>query len=203
MRQTRQASHLSGEGVIGGQGWNYWKLKPVSDEVLKAYTALYAYDKGELNAEVEDLGSMEGWSRSKVTFDAAYGHERVTAYLFLPRHTSPPFQTVVHFPGGFAFFDHRLDLGEVEDSYGFLMKSGRALIVPVYKGMYERQDGLRPGNGPPALRRDHEIAWSKDLGRLLDYLETRGDIDSTKVAYLGLSAGGAEGAHLPAVEKRI
>ena len=182
---------------------DYWKEKPVSDEVFKVYTALYAYDKGELNAQVEEIASMGGWSRAKVTFDAAYGHERVTAYLFLPKNASPPFQAVVHFPGGFAFLDDKLDLSSVEDAYDFLMKSGRALIVPVYKGMYQRRDGFRPGDNPPAFRRDHEIAWSKDLGRLLDYLETRKDIDSMKVAYLGASAGGAEGAHLPAVEKRI
>ena len=84
---------------------DYWKEKPVSDEVFKAYSALYAYDKGELNAQVEETGSMESWSRAKVTFDAAYGHERVTASLFLPKNTSPPFQAVVHFPGAFAFLD--------------------------------------------------------------------------------------------------
>jgi dienelactone hydrolase len=182
---------------------DYWKEKPVSDEVFKAYSAFYAYDKGELNAQVEEIGSMESWSRVRVTFDAAYGHERVTAYLFLPRNAPPPFQAVVHFPGGFAFLDDKLDLPGVEDAYDFLMKSGRALIVPVYKGMYERRDGFKPGGNPPAFRRDHQIAWSKDLGRLLDYLETREDIDSTKVAYLGLSTGGPEGAHLAAVEKRI
>jgi eukaryotic-like serine/threonine-protein kinase len=41
------------------------------------------------------------------------------------------------------------------------------------------------------------------LGRSIDYLETRRDIDSTKLAYLGLSNGAVEGAHLPAMEKRI
>ena len=133
---------------------------------------------------------MEGWSRAKVTFDAAYGHERVTAYLFCRRTAPPPFQTVVYFPGGFAFLDDKLDLSSVEDTYDFLLKSGRALIVPVYKGMYERRDGFAPGdNNPLAFYRDHVIAWSKDLGRLLDYLDTRKDIDGTKVAYFGLSSG--------------
>jgi len=47
------------------------------------------------------------------------------------------------------------------------------------------------------------IAWSKDLGRSLDYLETRKDIDSTKMAYLGFSLGAAQGALLPAIETRI
>jgi formylglycine-generating enzyme required for sulfatase activity/dienelactone hydrolase len=183
---------------------NYWKEKPASNDVFKAYTALYAYDKSELNSHVEETATMEKWSRETITFDAAYGHERVTAYLFLPKTSSPPFQTVVYFPGAGAFLDDKLDLSSVEDTYDFLMKSGRALMVPIYKGMYQRRDGLVPGGGsPPGLRRDHEIAWSKDLGRSLDYLETRKEIDGTKLAYLGVSAGATEGAHLLAVEKRI
>jgi eukaryotic-like serine/threonine-protein kinase len=34
---------------------------------------------------------------------------------------------------------------------------------------------------------------SKDLGRSLDYLDTRSDIDKSKIAYLGVSMGSAEG----------
>ena len=182
---------------------DYWKEKPVSDEVFKAYSALYGYDKGELNAQVEETATAEAWSRTKATFDAAYGHERAAAYLFLPKNASPPFQAVVYFPGGFAFLDDRPDVASLEETRGFLMKSGRALVFPIYKGMYERRDGFVPGNNPPAFQRDHAIAWAKDLGRTLDYLETRKDIDSTKVAWFGDSLGGTEGAHLPAIEKRI
>jgi len=47
------------------------------------------------------------------------------------------------------------------------------------------------------------IAWSKDLGRSIDYLETRPDIDASKIAYQGRSWGGAMGSVLPAVEDRI
>jgi dienelactone hydrolase len=189
---------------LEGTDRDYSKEKPVSNDVFEAYTALYRYDKTELNAQVEEISSMENSSQEKVSFDAAYGRERVTAYLFLPKHSSPPFQTVVYFPGGGAFLDDKLDLSDVDAFYGFLMKSGRALVVPIYKGMCERRDGFVPGGGnPPGFRRDHEIAWSKDLGRTLDYLETRKEIDSTKLAYLGLSAGACEGAHLLAVEKRI
>jgi len=74
------------------------------------------------------------------------------------------------------------------------------------KGTYERRDDLRPGgpgSNPPASWRDHLIAISKDLGRALDYLETRRDIDVTRVAYHGFSLGGGLGPVLVAVEKRI
>jgi serine/threonine protein kinase/formylglycine-generating enzyme required for sulfatase activity/dienelactone hydrolase len=182
---------------------DYRKEKPVAEDVFKVYKALYAYDKEDLNAKVEEAASTEGSSREKVTFDAAYGNERVTAYLFLPKNASPPFQVVVYFPGAFAFMGDKLDLSSVEETRGFLLQSGRALIFPMYKGAYERRDGFVPGAGPPAAHRDHVIAWAKDLSRSLDYLETRKDIDCARVAYFGDSLGGIQGALQPAVEKRI
>jgi len=47
------------------------------------------------------------------------------------------------------------------------------------------------------------IAWSKDLGRSIDYLETRPGVDRSRVAYEGVSWGANLGAILPAVEDRI
>jgi formylglycine-generating enzyme required for sulfatase activity/dienelactone hydrolase len=183
---------------------DYWNEKPVPDNVSKVYTALYAYDKGDLNAEEEETATTQGWTREKVTFDAAYGYERVTAYLFLPRNASPPFQTVVFFPGAGAFFDNKIDLSSVEDQFDFVLRSGRALIVPTYKGSYERRDDYRTGGGQPqAVFREHVIAWSKDVSRSLDYLETRKEIDGTKVAFFGASLGGAEAPIVAAVETRI
>ena len=141
---------------------DYLKEKPAADDVFKAYKALYAYDKGDLNAKVEETVLLEGSSLEKVTFDAAYGNERVTAYIFLPKNASPPFQTVVYYPGVFAFYDDRLDLSGVEETRGFLLKSGRALIFPIYKGMYERRDGFIPYTRLPASRRSQAGARRSD-----------------------------------------
>ncbi len=118
-----------------------------------------------MNARVEETGTAENWTHEKVTFDAAYGTERVVADLYLPNHASPPFQVVAYFPGASAVLDDNLDLDVLEDSLDFLMKSGRLVIAPVYKGMYERRDDLKPGGKPPGVFRDHVVMWSKDLGR--------------------------------------
>ena len=37
-------------------------------------------------------------------FDAAYGNERMSAYLFLPKKAKPPYQTVLYFPGAGAIY---------------------------------------------------------------------------------------------------
>ena len=47
------------------------------------------------------------------------------------------------------------------------------------------------------------ILWSKDLGRSLDYLESRPDIDHDRIAYLGLSWGSEVAPILLAVENRF
>jgi pimeloyl-ACP methyl ester carboxylesterase len=84
-----------------------------------------------------------------------------------------------------------------------LVESGRAVIYPIFK-VYERGDGLRTDcPAPTSFYREHVIQWSKELGRAIDYLETRKDIQRDKIAYCGLSWGAALGALLPALENRL
>ena len=142
------------------------------------------------------------WKRSAIT--PPMGTERITAYLFLPRKASPPFQTVVYFPGASALRQRSsANLPQLEE-YDFVIKSGRAVMFPVYKSTYERGDDIK--HGYPNISssyRDHVIAWSKDLGRSIDYLESRPDIDRSKLAYEGASWGGAMGSLFLAVEDRF
>ena len=54
------------------------------------------------------------------------------------------------------------------------------------------------------LRRDELVAhWAQDLGRVIDYLEQRPDIDATKVAFAGLSLGAGLTPNLLAYEPRV
>lgn len=83
----------------------------------------------------------------------------------------------------------------------FVIRSGRAVLCPVYKDTYERRENASAGG--PNVARDLRIAWSKDLGRSIDYLETRREIEREKLAYYGLSLGAIDGVVLVAVEPRI
>ncbi|MGE5347385.1 MAG: protein kinase domain-containing protein [Acidithiobacillales bacterium] len=180
---------------------DFSKEKPVSEEVFRAFRGLYAYDKGDLNSRVEETETTEDWTHVTVSFNAAYGGERVIAHLYLPKNAAPPFQTVVYFPGSGAMNADKFVLSPYAD---FIPKSGRALMAPNFKSTYERRDDLKSDfPEPTAFYRDHVIAWSKDVGRSIDYLETREDVDREKLAYLGFSWGGALGPNVLAVESRF
>jgi serine/threonine protein kinase/formylglycine-generating enzyme required for sulfatase activity/dienelactone hydrolase len=191
---------------------DYSKETPVSDEKFQFYKKLYAYDQIELNAVVESVDdSPRHWRKEKITFDAAYGGEDVIAYLFVPKGVRPPYQPIVYFPGSNAIRQSSSE-GLLED-FGtfnslfldFVIKSGRAVLYPVYKGTYERQvAGARTWFGSrPIAYRDWVIQFSKDFRRSIDYLETREDIDSEKIAYYGMSWGAVVGPIMLAVEERI
>jgi dienelactone hydrolase len=180
---------------------DYSRETPASEETYRIYKSLYAYDRTPLNAAVDSVDeSSPYWRKEKVSFDAAYGHERVPAYLFLPRNAAPPYQTVVYFPSSIARYltsSQDLEIRVVD----YLIRSGRAVLHPIYKGTYERGGGIEE-EGPNDLR-DLKIAWSKDMGRSLDYLQTRRDIDMGKLAYYGLSLGSITALPVLAVEDRF
>lgn len=174
---------------------NYDEEKPVPDEILGAYLNMYSYDKTPLNARVEFVDEEpEHWKMEKVSFDAAYGNERLFAYLFLPRGFSPPYQTIVFFPGAYAMELRSSNNGRRLNSWDavdFVVKSGRAVMYPVYKSTYERRDGYNvyDPNTTMTAHMEHIVMWWKDLSRSVDYLETRADIDNGKLCYYGSSQG--------------
>ena len=187
------------------------QVTPVPEPVFQIYKEQFSYDKTELDARVESREeSPEGWIHERVSFNAAYGGERVLAHLFLPRLTTSPYQTVIYFPGSASTRESSSQ--NIESYYefplflSFLVKNGRAVLYPVYKGTFER--------GNPSLATLHLgaeshayteflIQFVKDFKRCIDYLETRPDIDSGKIAFYGMSWGGLLGALIPAVEDRL
>jgi formylglycine-generating enzyme required for sulfatase activity/dienelactone hydrolase/tRNA A-37 threonylcarbamoyl transferase component Bud32 len=180
---------------------DYSREKPVSDELFEAFKGLYSYDAADLKPTVEPVNDgFPSWRVERVSYAAAYGNERIIAYLFLPKNASPPYQTVVYFPhsGGLSLRSFE----QAEMSYlGFIIKAGRALLLPMYKGTYERR--IVPFPTGRIVLRDLSIAMIKDLGRSVDYLQTRSDIDHNRLAYFGVSMGAAIGPVALAVEKRF
>jgi pimeloyl-ACP methyl ester carboxylesterase len=174
------------------------KAEPVGDEVFEAYRRMYAYDRIDLKASVDSVDeSSPHWRKETVSFDAAYSGERVTALVFLPRNAEPPYQTVIWFPGADAFFSRSSERLASAYLFDFIPRSGRALVYPIYKGMYER---FVPFSWTPNEWRDMMISWSKDIGRTIDYLESREDIAQGKLAYYAFSLGAISGPVFTAID---
>jgi eukaryotic-like serine/threonine-protein kinase len=180
-------------------------VAPVSDEVFRVWRSVYSFDHGNLDATVDavDDASSE-WRLEKVSYAAAYGGERIPALLLLPKKATAPFQTLIFFPGS-GTISRRTAPGDAEIAgLNFIMRSGRALLYPVYKSTHQRGDVIT--NDYPsktAVWRDHMVMWSKDVGRSIDYLHSRPDIDRDRIGYMGYSWGAGMAPLFMAVEPRL
>lgn len=183
---------------------DYYGESPVNDEVFEVYLTQFNYDRDKLNSQLISRDDDEHWVREKVEFQTPYGNHRMVAHIFLPKNVQPPFQPIIFWPGGDAnWLDSSEDFLE-RSGIDFFIRNGRALIMPVYLGTYERR-GLEP-TGCEDWRicyKERMIKMVMELRKSIDYLETRGDIDLEKLAYCGISWGAWNGAYALAVEKRI
>ena len=172
---------------------DFASYKPVKDEVFNAYKLLYSYGKSPLNAKSEGIvKETADWREEKISFDTAYNGERMSAYLFLPKRVQPPYQTVLFFPSARVYFlpPDSSNLGDTE-FFDYIVQSGRAVLYPIYEDMYERRLKHNLPGGDQSIQLTSD--WYKDAARSLDYLNTRKDIDSSRLAYLGVSMGAADG----------
>jgi formylglycine-generating enzyme required for sulfatase activity/cephalosporin-C deacetylase-like acetyl esterase/predicted Ser/Thr protein kinase len=182
--------------------------KAVDDAIFQVYRAVHQYAHSDLKPAIEAINdNLPYWRLEKVSFQAAYGNERVIAYLHLPKNAAPPYQTIMFFPGADTLGSTSSQSLSGQQFFDFVVRSGRAAMYPIYKGTYERAIGGTSSsyinNQLPDAWRGLAIEMAKDLGRSLDYLETRPDIDHEKLAYCGLSMGAAEGSRMIALQSRL
>lgn len=179
-------------------------VEPLSDEAFETARSFYTYDDDlPLVARVDSTRQTETGMRVEwVSVDTPYG-ERLPIRLHIPIDAEPPYSSVVFFPGGNVLRSPEIeDIGVVP--LDFIVRSGRVLIEPIYFGTFQRNDGRTVQRwGGSASRRELLRHWVQDLGRTIDYLETRPEMDADRVAYLGLSLGAALGPPLLAYESRF
>lgn len=180
---------------------------PVPDDRYELYKRQFDFDKKPFSAISQKI-PLAATDRTceKIEFDAPYGGERMSGYLYLPTNAEPPYQTIIYFPGTDAIWTPVFDpekAGNLE-FVDFVLKSGRAIFYPTIKSTYDRNDGLRNSNPSSSTSyKEHAIMWVKDIIRSVDYLATRPEIDSDKLVYYGLSWGARLGALNLAVEPRF
>ncbi|HYN07316.1 MAG TPA: protein kinase [Vicinamibacterales bacterium] len=184
--------------------------RPVPDQVFAAFRGLFAYDPRPLDATIDARDeSAAHWVVEKVSFRAAYGDERVPAYVFLPKHVPPPYQAVLFAPGAAAVTkaDSSSVIGSPRGDFralDYVIQSGRAVIFPIYSGTFERNAG-QTTVWPNRTRayQDWIIRVVNDGRRAMEYLQSRADIRHDAIAFMGVSWGASIAPRLLSLETRF
>ena len=191
-----------------------WPVPPKRAELLDDATFRlvvrdrYAYDRAApLDAAVEQADEGE-WVHVTARINAAYRDakgrwERFAVHLFLPKGVDARtgYQAVVYCPGGDGFMLPRVR--PLAEEYGLdtLVRAGRAVVLPVYQGTYERRHAFEVDDD--RVEEDRQICFCQDLMRSVDYLQQRGDIDMGRLGYYGFSFGATVGGSFLALEPRF
>jgi len=173
--------------------------------------------KTPLDARITGTIDHDDYQVQKVIFQSL-PHFYVTADVYLPRKAAKPYPAVLGLAGhsgdGKAFANYQTVWVSLAKR-GFLVLA----IDPVGQG--ERLEHLDPvthksllhtggtaehmADGLPALLTGSGIAryfvW--DEIRAIDYLESRDDVDRTRIAAAGNSGGGTQSAYISALDPRV
>lgn len=181
---------------------------PVGDEMYEVFTRFFDRVAVPLEPRVEATDeSSRHWIKQKVSYAAGYDGERILAWLYLPRTARPPYQVMIQMAGTSTFMRSKSSAKE-SDIFGwsyaeYLLRGGRAVLIPIWKGSYERQDGFHPFESDRTVYRDHVIQWIVEMRQSVDYLESRKDIDASKIGYQGISFGSIWAPLFLALEPRL
>jgi eukaryotic-like serine/threonine-protein kinase len=179
---------------------DYSREKPVGDEAFQIIRSVYAYTPRELKASVDEVDdSSPYWRKEKISFSAAYGDERVPAFVFLPKNAKPPYQSLVYHPSAGARSSTYASM-EGFNRMEFIIRSGRAVIYPIYLETFDRQ--LPPARSP-AETKDRLVKRFQDMRQSVEYLVSRDDIDVSKLGYLGASWGSGSAPVMISQEDRF
>jgi dienelactone hydrolase len=180
---------------------------PLSDDAFAAMRFQFTTPRAEpTTVTVKPVDASPLWIAEEVTLTFA-SQEPNTLYIVRPKTHDGPLQPIIYSGVGDCCFMKRPNRDSLEQLQiaGFVVNSGRALVMPIWAGGYERY------SPPPTDRaaindRERRVAlmWQHDLSTTIDYLESRPDIDAKSIGYLGISRGASfAGAINLALEPRI
>jgi eukaryotic-like serine/threonine-protein kinase len=184
-------------------------LRPISPASPEAFAAMRAqFDQGHATPVDEAVSIIEETTLSVVeevalTFADA---DVATFYIVRPRASTKPIQPIVYAPPANCCVSKRPNREALEQLQvaNFVVDGGRALIIPIWSGSYQRFVTVATD---PLLRADQEresaLAWHREMRIVLDYLETRADIDMHRAGFLGVSVGSFGQGIVLALEPRL
>jgi len=195
---------------IAPKSVDYAALVPIADDAYEVLARQLEYSPAGLDPQVVRLESNNPlWTRERITLATGYDDSRFAVQLFLPRSGEPPFQPVVYVPhAGFTrrpFESDDLDPTDSAQPLDFILKSGRALVVVALDSSFERYWSPERSQAMSAAERYRTRLRHarQDMGRAIDYLATRDDVDVGRLGWFGVSWGAQAMVPVLAVERRF
>lgn len=170
----------------------------------------------EFATEMEPAEQFPGYSRQRFTFLTRPG-ERVIGYLLTP-DTPPPHPVMICVPGHGRGVDSIVVEDNDDYSRAFAVqaaKRGMAAIAIEPVGFGHRRDPISEAEGPAAsacqpiaaaalLFGQTITAWRvHDIMRTIDWIESRPDLDPSRIGCMGISGGGLCTLFGAALDERI
>jgi len=194
------------------QDWeNYQKIMR-----NKMFSSLSKFEKTPLNAKTTGTLKRENFVVEKVLFESHPGFY-VTAGLFIPKNLKKPAPAVIYCSG-------HTDLGFRSETYQRviinLVEKGFVVFAFDPIGQGERLQYVNPETNKSKIggsTKEHSFAGVQTLltgisisdyfiwdgVRAVDYLETREEVDASRIGITGRSGGGTQSALIAAYDERI
>ncbi len=184
-----------------------------------------ASERGPLNAKTLDVRQLPKFRREKFVFESRPG-VGVLGYLLTPAGAKPPLPAVVCVPGHGRGVDDIVGIdaeghdrtkksGYQHDFAIQAVEHGMAAVAiepmafgcrrdRAAKAKGPGQTSCQPAAGAALLFGETMIGWRVwDVIRTIDWIETRKDLDRTRVGCMGISGGGTNTLFATALEPRI
>jgi len=161
-----------------------------SNDFYEANRQLFEYDQ-DTPLDIQEVSRRieNGLSIVEITYASPKGG-RVPARLIIPQGTGP-------FAGIVMQYSMELEFGMRYAEYG-------AVVIYVDPPSFRPQDtGPRDILTFTEQDREEQIQLIIDLRRAIDLLMARSDVDPERIAYLGVSYGGAMGGLLAGIDHRL
>src|SRR5262249_44436241 len=138
----------------------------------------------------------------KITYIAS--GKTVPAYLYLPKGFRRPLQVIQYAPAGDVTGGYRTLPHSIEVSLAPIIRGGRAIFSVELEGFLCRPHLPQWAAPNPAQDEyvDYTIQRTTEMRRGVDYLESRADVDHSRIALYGMSAGGGPGVFVSALDSR-
>jgi len=184
---------------------DFRNAQPASAEVFEAISDQFRYSEDNLSPGVDLIDESHSlWDLEIVSINTDYDDDRFKIHLFKPKGSTPSGLAIL-FGGLSTFSEGAQRLTPSPQDFDFIVSSGRVLAIIELDGSFSRYDGASQLSGDEIARKraSQLLNWHSDLGRSIDYLTTRTDLNASSLSYLGVSYGASTVTSLMSLEKRF